>query len=648
MHEKIKSHALRKQFKNIRSFVFFCTIKRALKAYRPFIAGDSSFVILIAPEGYDPDDYRRPVYDGFVEVRYGGFRQADFGFVVATADQKPEKVKREYEEELRDKKRALLISEKRDNLPVLVELATDAVIDLTPVQPADLIAGAKLFYGLKLTEYEANAILQYPLLKVWAALRPGRSAASILKRLADVETKQSLPASTPTKQHEETPPLSQMYGYGEAKTWGLELAQDLHDWKVGKIGWNDVDRGIVLSGPPGVGKTVFAKALAKQCDVPLLATSLGRWQSTGHLGDLLKAMRLDFADAKKLAPVILFVDELDSFGDRDSFDHDNRSYSIQVVNAFLEHLDGLEGREGVVVIGATNKLEDIDPAILRSGRLDRQVAIPLPNGNDRIHILAQQLDGLIATEEIAALRSRTKGMTGADLTKAVRDARRIARRQHRPLNIDDIDASLPAVLKLDANHRYANAIHEAGHTLVGWRLGTGRYLGTVLADHIVVGGASNVGGQASFDTDPIERRDRRYYLDRIALMLAGMAAEEIMLGQACDGAGLDDGSDLALATRFATIMETQAGMGHTLRFSQVKSVKELEALRRSDPNLRGRIDQVLTEQFARAKLMLKSERAFLERLTGELFKTGKLTAMTVEDLVRQDAGKGDLLLLEAS
>ncbi|NKL40057.1 AAA family ATPase [Rhizobium ruizarguesonis] len=98
-------------------------------------------------------------------------------------------------------------------------------------------------------------------------------------------------------------------------------------------------------------------------------------------GDLLKLMRLDFVEAKADAPSIIFVDELDSFGNRESFDHDNKSYFIQMVHAFLECLDGAGGREGVVVIGATNNPSDIDPAIRRAGR---QFAIPLPGANDRI------------------------------------------------------------------------------------------------------------------------------------------------------------------------------------------------------------------------------------------------------------------------
>ncbi|WP_170115778.1 AAA family ATPase [Mycoplana dimorpha] len=148
---------------------------------------------------------------------------------------------------------------------------------------------------------------------------------------------------------------------------------------------------------------------------------------------------------------------------------------IQVVNALLECLDGLEGREGVVVVGATNNSDNIDPAILRSGRLDRQIEIPLPSEQDRIAILAQHIDHCIEVTELEGLKAWTAGMSGADLAKAARDARRLARRAKRPLNLDDVRAVLPAPIDITPEHRRALAIHEVGHTVVGLALGHGIY-----------------------------------------------------------------------------------------------------------------------------------------------------------------------------
>ncbi len=602
-------------------------------------------MVLIPPEGYNPHFYKHALYDLFLprDSRFG-HQLADFPFALATVGQKPNKIIADYEDDLRDKKRAILVAENREILPSIIRLVADAIVDLEPIAPRDLIAGARLFNKVELSKVEATQILEYPLDAVWAALRPGRSAMAVLQKLNE----NGLDSPGVPRKDAETPALDQMYGYGEAKDWGLELAQDLHDWQAGRIGWNDVDRGIVLSGAPGVGKTIYAKALAKQCGVKLIAASLSQWQSNGHLGDLLKAMRADFAKAKEQAPSILFIDELDSFGDRKSFSSDNKDYSTQVVNAFLEQLDGLDGREGVVVIGATNNPGNIDPAILRPGRLDRHVTIPLPNAEDRVQILNLLLNDAIEIKALQPLASRTHGMTGADLSKAVRDAKRIARRASRSVNTDDIAAALPAIVLFDDDYRHANAIHEAGHTVIGIELKVGEFVHTKLADHVVADRPLNTGGFALFDFPRLARRERQVYLDLIALSLGGMAAEELILGSPSDGAGLVAGSDLENATRLATILEAQTGLGSTLSFCPARSDKELEDIRRSDQKLRDRIELILNAQLGRAKSILMDNQDFLGRLANELLKTGILTPERAAELQKQVEPMPHAYLLKAS
>jgi SpoVK/Ycf46/Vps4 family AAA+-type ATPase len=207
--------------------------------------------------------------------------------------------------------------------------------------------------------------------------RPVSRVFAILEKMAQAE-----PANQPPKASDVVSEirLEDLEGYGEAKEWGLDLARDLEDWRTGTISWEDVDKGVLLSGPPGTGKTMFARALAATCHVKLIATSYAKWQAKGYLNDFLKAMQKSFKEAKDAAPTILFIDELDAFGSRDGAAGSNASYDIMAINGLLEELDGIEGREGVIVVAACNHPKMVDAAILRAGRLDRHVMISLPNG----------------------------------------------------------------------------------------------------------------------------------------------------------------------------------------------------------------------------------------------------------------------------
>ena len=222
------------------------------------------------------------------------------------------------------------------------------------------------------------------------------------------------------------PGFESLHGMPEALDWGRRLHRDLLDYRAGALSWEDVDHGLLLSGPPGVGKTRYAAALAVECGVPLVQGSLAAWQGSGegHLGHLLRAMASTFAEARRKAPCILFLDELDGVGDRRVMRW-NKDYSAQVVNALLEHLDGVAGRPGVVVVGATNFPGSIDAALRRAGRLDRHLRLSLPDADARALILAQYAG--VAPEDAREPAIDMVGTSGADLEAVARDARRLAR-----------------------------------------------------------------------------------------------------------------------------------------------------------------------------------------------------------------------------
>lgn len=349
------------------------------------------------------------------------------------------------------------------------------------------------------------------------------------------------------------PTVGDLAGYGDAAVWATDLARDLGDYEAGVLGWADVDAGCLLVGPPGTGKTLFASALAASAGVAFVATSYAEWQSQreGHLGDVTRAIRKRFSDAAEHAPAIIFIDEIDTLPARGTASSADDWWTA-ITTTLLECLDGTTRREGVVVIAACNDASRLDPALVRSGRLDRRFMIELPDETALARIVAHHLPDIErdAAEAVSTVLAGTA--SGADIARIAREARRIARRDRRAVTADDLLSIAMPECKLSPADRRLVAIHEAGHAVVSMALGFEVNSLSIVRRDGIHGGVAVHCGETMVRVGEIERR--------VVGILAGRAAEEAVLGEASGGAF----GDLEEATKLVSNLLGQSGLGDRL------------------------------------------------------------------------------------
>jgi AAA+ superfamily predicted ATPase len=236
------------------------------------------------------------------------------------------------------------------------------------------------------------------------------------------------------------PSLRDLHGLGEARVRAEMIISDVRAAVAWHIPWSEVDRGMLLAGPPGCGKTALARVIAKACGIHFLECSAARWQMAGYLNDHLSAMSRDFKEARGLEPTIMFIDEIDSIGSRDKFSGSNAVYQTKVVNALLAGLQGFSEQGKVIVIAATNNADNVDPAIKQAGRLDLVIEVSLPTIDALEEIFDYYLTRYHADRGpgsdifLRPLAEAAFGRTGADVSLAVRGALRRARIAGRPLS----------------------------------------------------------------------------------------------------------------------------------------------------------------------------------------------------------------------
>ncbi len=372
------------------------------------------------------------------------------------------------------------------------------------------------------------------------------------------------------KVSEETPKVrfSDVAGIDEA----VEELEEIKDFLSNPAKYQamgaKIPRGVLLVGPPGTGKTLLARAVAGEAGVPFFSISGSDFVEM-FVGVGASRVRDLFAQAKEAAPAIIFIDEIDAVGRQRGAGlgggHDERE---QTLNQLLVEMDGFETNDSVIMIAATNRVDILDPALLRPGRFDRQIVVDRPDLKGREQILKVHCEGkpMASDVDLAALASLTSGFTGADLANLLNESALLAARRNKSLiTNDEVTESMERVVAgperkgriMTDKEKATIAYHESGHALVGHLL---NHTDPIHKISIIARGQA-LGYTLSIPSEDRFLQSKSEMIDNLAMFLGGRVAEEIMNdGDVTTGAS----NDLERATKMAKAMVTRYGMSDIL------------------------------------------------------------------------------------
>ncbi|MFP4378479.1 MAG: ATP-dependent zinc metalloprotease FtsH [Spirochaetales bacterium] len=434
------------------------------------------------------------------------------------------------------------------------------------------------------------------------------------------------------EQTKEKTTFDDVAGLEGAKEEVMEIVDFLRDpTRYTKLGARS-PKGILLVGPPGTGKTLIARAIAGEAGAPFFSMSGSDFMEM-FVGVGASRVRNLFKDAKKKAPSIIFIDELDSIGRHRGAGvgggHDERE---QTLNQMLSELDGFEQNESTVVIAATNRPDILDPALLRPGRFDRQITIPMPTKDERaqilkVHAAKKPLDTSVDLNKVAG---RTIGFSGAELQNLLNEAALYAaRRRSQSITMNDVDEAWDRIimglerksLKMNDHERKVTAYHEAGHAITAAVLPN---LDPISKVSIVPRGRA-LGVTVS---EPVEDRynyTREYLENRIAMSLGGRAAEMIVFKEMTNGAANDLKQCSDIARQMVSMWGMSENMAHIALGEGDRNVflgEQLSRQRSYSEATAREIDEevmrILRAGYETAERILKERRAELDTLAEEL------------------------------
>jgi len=453
-----------------------------------------------------------------------------------------------------------------------------------------------------------------------------------------------------TKEHNRVT-FEHVAGIEEAKAELEEIIAFLRDpKKFTKLGGR-IPKGVLLIGAPGTGKTLLARAIAGEADVPFFTISGSDFVEM-FVGVGASRVRDLFLQGKRNAPCIIFIDEIDAVGRHRGAGlgggHDERE---QTLNQLLVEMDGFESNEGVILIAATNRPDVLDPALLRPGRFDRQVVVSVPDVKGREEILKVHSKRTVLGEdvELGVLARGTPGFTGADLENLVNEAALLAARLGKDrIEMVDLEQAKDKVLMgverksmiIPYEERRNTAYHESGHTLVAKMIP-----GTDPIHKVTIiprGRALGLTQQLPIDEKHTYPKD--YLLNNITIMMGGRAAEELVLERLTTGAG----NDIERSTEIARKMVCEWGMSDKIgplacgqkeeeifigrEFARHRDYSE-ETARLIDDEVRG----IVTQSYERAKNIIRSNMGLLHGLANNLLEKEVLDGHQIDHILKGEA-----------
>ncbi len=436
-------------------------------------------------------------------------------------------------------------------------------------------------------------------------------------------------------------------GCDEAKEEVFEIVEFLRDpTKFQKLGGR-IPRGVLLVGSPGTGKTLLAKAIAGEAKVPFFSISGSDFVEM-FVGVGAARVRDMFDQAKKSSPCIIFIDEIDAVGrQRGAGLGGGNDEREQTLNQLLVEMDGFEGSAGVIVIAATNRPDVLDPALLRPGRFDRQVVVPLPDIRGREQILKVHMRKVPVAPDVDAfvLARGCPGFAGADLANLVNEAALFAARSNKRLvDMEDFERAKDKIMMgaerrsmvMPEEERKNTAYHESGHAVVAKLLPKTDPVHKVT----IIPRGRALGVTMQLPTEDRYSQDRVRLLSTITVLFGGRIAEELFMDQMTTGAS----NDFQRATDLARRMVTQWGMSDSLgpmvygeeegeiflgrSVTTHKNMSEA-SLQKVDAEIR----RILDEQYARARKLLEDNRDKVEAMTAALLELETIDADQINDIM---------------